>query len=357
MLADIESELFASGHGAGPVPEAVVFGRSDAMETVRQIAEKIAPSNLPILILGESGTGKEVLAKLIHSRSQARNGPFVKINCPALPSALLESELFGYEKGAFTGAYESKRGWIELAQGGTLFLDEIAELDLALQAKLLHWLQDGLYCRLGGEANRQTDVRVLCATNRVLQHEVAAGTFRQDLFYRINVVSIQLPALRERRADIPQLAQYLIEHYNQQYKCYAQPFSSGLLQLLLQHDWPGNIRELENLIKRYVILGSEEAIASELLREGRSHTRSTSITEASLSLKQLTRHAVRDLERNILLEVLHANNWNRKETARKLKISYRALFYKLKQAGVPQKKSVEGQLLPSTIFPRAAEYH
>src|SRR5204863_6031496 len=232
---------------------------------------------------------------------------------------LLESELFGYEKGAFTGAYESKRGWIELAHGGTLFLDEIAELDRGLQAKLLHWLQDGSYCRLGGEVDKWADVRVICATNRVLQQEVEAGAFRADLLYRINVVSIELPTLQQRSSDILALVQYFIDIYAQEYCRCVKPLSARVLELLPQHDWPGNIRELENLIKRYVILGSEEAIANELFSSDRIHINTDCPSDESFSLKKLTRQAVCDLERKIILAVLKQNNWNRKAAARRLK--------------------------------------
>ena len=180
------------------------------MQAVRQRIEKVASANVPVLIRGESGTGKEILAKLVHCLSPWEDGPFVKVNCPAIPGTLLESELFGYEKGAFTGAYGTKPGRIELAHRGTLFLDEIAELDPGLQAKLLQLLQDGQFCRIGAQEDTRVEVRVVCATNRELEKEIEAGSFRQDLFYRINVVSIRLPALRERRQDIPELMGYFL---------------------------------------------------------------------------------------------------------------------------------------------------
>src|SRR5881227_2327801 len=183
-------------------PEAVIFGNSEIMQALRQRLDKVASANVPVLIQGESGTGKDIIARMIHGLSPWRNGPFVKVNCPAIPGTLLESELFGYEKGAFTGAYGSKPGRVELAHRGSLFLHEISELDMPLQSKLLQLLQDGQFCRIGAQADKKVEVRVVCATNRHLEHEIESGTFRQDLFYRINVVNLYLPPLRERRGDI-----------------------------------------------------------------------------------------------------------------------------------------------------------
>src|SRR3984885_7053609 len=240
-------------------PDHIYFGPSEAMQSVRQRVDRVAALNVPILVLGESGTGKEVLARFIHNRSPWSNGPFVKVNCPAIPGTLLESELFGFEKGAFTGAHTSKPGRMELAQGGSLFMDEIAELDASLQAKLLHVLQDGFFTRIGDHEERSMEARVICATNRKLQHEIQSGGFRADLFYRINVISITLPPLRDRRDDIPYLVEYLRQQFNGRYQRDAHPVSREVLQLLQQRNWPGNIRELENCMARYVILGSEEA--------------------------------------------------------------------------------------------------
>ena len=186
-------------------PEAVIFGRSEVMQSLRDRMDKVASANVPVLIQGESGTGKDIIARMIHGLSPWRTGPFVKVNCPAIPGTLLESELFGYEKGAFTGAYGSKPGRVEMAHRGTLFLDEISELDLGLQSKLLQLLQDGQFCRIGAQEDKKVEVRVVCATNRVLEAEIENGTFRQDLFYRINVVNLQMPPLRERKGDIPEL--------------------------------------------------------------------------------------------------------------------------------------------------------
>jgi two-component system response regulator AtoC len=312
----------------------IIFGRSEALAQLRDRMLKVAATDVPVLLLGESGTGKGLFANLIHQKSRRRDGPFVKVNCPAIPGTLIESELFGYERGAFTGAYEKKLGLIEAAKDGTLFLDEIGELAPGLQAKLLHLLQDGTFTRVGGHEEKQANIRVLCATNRRLEEEIEAGTFRSDLFYRLNVVSLELPALRARREDIRELAEHFLNRYRGEYKTEVTNITPRLIKLLEQYNWPGNVRELENLIKRYVILGSEGAILADLLGQERIRM------DGSKSLKSLTRAAIRDFERNIILDVLYANNWNRKETARILKISYRALFYKIKDAGVPQKRVI-----------------
>jgi two-component system response regulator AtoC len=314
-------------------PDHVIFGRSEAMRLVRNKLQKVAASNLSVLLQGESGTGKELLARMIHSCSPWFLGPFVKVSCPAIPAALLETELFGYERGAFTGAYGSKPGQVELAHRGTLFLDEIAELDPAMQAKLLQVLQDGQFCRIGAQEDTRVQVRLICSTNRKLQDEIAAGTFRPDLFYRINVLHIQLPPLRERREDLPALIDYFIDCYNEKFNCQAKPVSGHLLRTLSEYHWPGNIRELENLIQRYVILGSEAAITSELLSRQPNFTPEIP-PDGSVSLKNITRHAVRELERVVILRSLQANNWNRKRVARALSISYRALLYKIRDAGL-----------------------
>ena len=269
-----------------------------------------------------------------------KGGPFVKVNCPAIPGTLLESELFGYEKGAFTGAYGSKPGRVELAHRGTLFLDEISELDLALQSKLLQLLQDGQFCRIGAQEDKKVEVRVVCATNRVLEQEIENGTFRQDLFYRINVVNLHLPPLRERRADIPGLVEYFLDYYNRKYNCRARSLSSDLLTTLQKYHWPGNIRELENLMKRYVILGSEDVISNDLMERGEQEYFNPDLNfDGPISLKKVTRQATRELERKIILKVLQAHHWNRKQAARALSISYRALLYKIRDAGLPPNRT------------------
>ncbi len=328
--------------GSAPVddlpPPDLIFGCAKAMQAVRQKVEKVAAANVPVLIQGENGTGKEIIAKLIHYKSPWQRGPFVKVNCPAIPATLLESELFGYEKGAFTGASAPKPGRVELAHLGTLFLDEIAELDPALQAKLLHLLQDGKFCRIGAREDKQIEVRIVCATNRDLVQEIEAGNFRRDLFYRINVVGVYLPPLRERSEDIPALVHYWLHYLSEKYDCPTRPLSNQMIQLLQTYDWPGNIRQLENLMKRYVILGSEEAIISELGSPSRTRDELEISADGSFSLKEVTRQAVRKLEREVILRILREHHWNRKKTARALDISYRALLYKIKEAGLFSKR-------------------
>src|SRR5215472_14241925 len=324
-------------------PTAVVFGKSEAMLAVQKRLEKVAGANVPVLIHGESGTGKDIIARMVHAQSPWRVGPFVKVNCPAIPGTLLESELFGYEKGAFTGAYGTKPGRVEMAHRGTLFLDEISELDLGLQSKLLQLLQDGQFCRIGAQEDKKVEVRVVCATNRHLESEIENGTFRQDLFYRINVVSVLLPPLRERRTDIEDLASYFLEYYNRKYNCRAKPLSTELTAVLQKYHWPGNIRELENLVKRYVILGTEDVISSDLVTREQEYFNPEINVDGPISLKKLTRQAVRELERKIILKVLQANHWNRKQAARALNISYRALLYKIRDAGLPSNRAVRRQ--------------
>jgi two-component system, NtrC family, response regulator AtoC len=315
-------------------PESAIFGASDAMKKVQRDLAMVASSDVPVLIQGPSGTGKEIIAKLIHRGSPLARGPYVKVNCPAIPDALLESELFGYEKGAFTGAYASKPGLIALADGGTLFLDEIGELSLGLQSKLLQVLQDGKFCRIGAQQDTLSEARVICATNRDLKHEISAGTFREDLFYRVNVVNITLPSLRERSADIPGLVEYFREHFNLMYNRRALPLSSSLMRLLQAYHWPGNIRQLENLIKRYVILGTEACISGDLADPAPNNFDYEIPMEGPVPLKKITNQAVRRLEREIILKVLQAHHWNRRRAAEALKISYRALLYKIRDAGL-----------------------
>ena len=320
-------------------PESIVFGRTEGMQAVRDRLNKLAGANVPVLIQGESGTGKDIIARMIHAASPWRTGPWVKVNCPAIPGTLLESELFGYEKGTFTGAYGVKPGRVEMAHRGTLFLDEISELDMSLQSKLLQLLQDGQFCRIGAQEDKKVEVRVVCATNRKLELEIENGTFRSDLFYRINVVNLHLPPLRERAGDIPQLVDYFLEYHNRKYNCRAKPVSAEMLTTLRKYHWPGNIRELENLIKRYVILGSEEVITADLQPRNNDFFNTDIPLDGQISLKKLTRQAVRELERKVILKVLQNHHWNRKQAARALNISYRALLYKIRDAGLPSNRS------------------
>src|SRR6267154_1349524 len=320
-------------------PDTIVCGRSEAMQAVRDRLTKLAGANVPVLIQGESGTGKDIIARMVHTNSPWRTGPWVKVNCPAIPGTLLESELFGYEKGAFTGAYGMKPGRVEMAHRGTLFLDEISELDMALQSKLLQLLQDGQFCRIGAQEDKKVEVRVVCATNRKLEEEIANGSFRSDLFYRINVVNLHMPSLRERIADIPQLVSYFLEYYNRKFNSRAVHPSAELMNALKKYHWPGNVRELENLMKRYVILGTEESIADDLRPREPDFFSADISVEGPISLKKITRQAVRELERKIILKVLQHHHWNRKSAARALSISYRALLYKIRDAGLPSNRA------------------
>jgi two-component system response regulator AtoC len=316
-------------------PLEVIFGRSAGMRRVREKLERVAKVNIPVLILGESGTGKEIIAKLVHRFSPWSVGPFIKVNCPAIPGALLESELFGYEKGAFTGAYALKPGRVEAAQKGTLFLDEIAELEFGLQAKLLQVLQDGTYSRIGGQNEKRTAVRVVSASNRELEREIEDGRFRQDLFHRINGVSIHMPALRERWEDIPSIAHYLLDFYNRKFNTFAPTFSLSFATSLQRYPWPGNIRELENVVRRYVILGQEKDILSDLVVETSTPFHLEIPTGEKVQLKEITEQAIRQIEETVIRAVLARNNGNRKATAGALGISYRMLLYKLRDMDFP----------------------
>jgi len=339
-MPSLASTSFEGSTTAQPLPpESVIFGQTTAMREVRQKLERVAGANLSILITGESGTGKDIIARLLHVYSPWSNGPFVKVNCPAIPGTLLESELFGYEKGAFTGALGTKPGRVEMAHRGTLFLDEISELDPALQAKLLQLLQDGQFSRIGSQEDRRVEVRVVSATNRELHQEIAVGNFRHDLFYRIAAMIIHLPALRERAVDIPLLCEYLLQYYNDKLNGRAPMLRPALLAKMQRYSWPGNIRQLENLIKRYVVMGTDDVIVSELLQTNDRDPFADLTFEGPVSLKKLTRQTVRKVEARIILGALHANNWNRKKAARAIGISYRALLYKLKDVGIPQRRA------------------
>ena len=320
-------------------PDDVLFGRSAAMKEVRSLAAKVCNINAPVLLCGDGGTGKEAVARWIHSHSPNAGGQFVKVNCAAIPGTLLESELFGYEKGAFTGAHVTKPGRVELAQNGTLFLDEIADLDGGLQGKLLQFLQDGSYSRIGGTEERLVETRLICATNKDLQQGIDAGTFRADLYYRINVVRMRLPGLRERSEDIPVLAEYFLMQFQEKFTKPAEPLNKAMLQYLQNLDWPGNIRELSNGIARYVLVGAEANIGPELVVKPHSAASRNSNSTVNVPLKQLSKEAVREREKTYILEALKANQWNRRKTAEVLKISYRTLIYKIRDAGLISKRS------------------
>ena len=316
--------------------EEIIFGRSAAMQPIRQMIAKILGTDLPVLIQGENGTGKGLLAQYIHAHSKFASGACVKVNCAAIPGSLLESELFGYEKGAFTDAHTSKPGHVEAAENGTLFLDEISDLDLSLQVKTLQLLQDGQYSRIGDTRERHVNTRVICATNRNLQDQIAAGRFRQDLFYRINVVTINLPPLRERREDIPGLANYFLEHLNARFEREAPPFPNDVMEAFTHKNWRGNIRELENLVARYAIMGVLDGVELETSLKRPPNSMKLSV-DGTVSLKHIAKQAVREMESNVILQVLRENKWNRRKAANVLNISYRALIYKIQEAGLAQR--------------------
>src|ERR1700733_10537185 len=308
---------------------------SPQMLKIRQQILQIAPVDVPVFISGESGVGKEVVARMIHLRSTRRQQSFIKVNCAALPGELLESELFGYEQGAFTGAVRSKPGKFELANKGTIFLDEIAEMSPHLQAKLLHVLQDGQYSRLGARAVVNVDVRVLAATNMDVKEAMRSGRFREDLYYRLNVLSIHIPPLRERTAEIPLLFRHFLAKYSEKYAKPAPDPSKHLIEAALRYPWPGNLRELENFVKRYVILEDDEGSFRELLemtgQQQRLTPREASPVPKEMGLKALVRGLKDEAEMEAIADALEKTNWCRKDAAKMLGISYKALLYKMRQ--------------------------
>jgi two-component system response regulator AtoC len=345
----------------------LLYGRSDQMADVHDLINRVADTDVTVLIRGQSGTGKELVARALAASSLRRDKPFVKVNCAALPTELLESELFGFERGAFTGAIQQKPGKFEFANHGTLFLDEVGDTTLAIQAKLLQVLQDGEFSRLGGKHDLHVDVRVIAATNRDLERAVANGEFREDLYFRLNVVTITLPPLRERRQDIPALTEHFLKKCSVRYNKRYIAISPDTMELFLEYDWPGNVRELENVAKRAVVLGDDAAIRKEIahaIAMARVLPATSSppapvtlhpaapATTAALasatapptadaggdpehySLKDISRSAARVAERELILKMLHQTRWNRKETAEHLGISYKALLYKIKENGL-----------------------
>ena len=370
----------------------MLFGHSHQMQEVSDLIERVSDTDVTVLIRGESGVGKELVARALHEQSLRKDKPFVKVNCAALPTELLESELFGFEKGAFTGAIQHKPGKFEFANHGTMFLDEIGDMSFPLQAKLLQALQDGEFSRLGGKSDVRVDVRVITATNCDLEAAVASGRFREDLYFRLNVVTITIPPLRDRREEIPMLTEHFVKKYSVQYNKPFPGISHELSALFLEYEWPGNVRQLENLIKRMVVLGSEAPIVQELKNPScTSAPRATApplqpvmpppaaaavaIAPASLaatapamvgagammagapaaigigsvaavaapagasaavnvSLKDIARTAAREAERELILRMLTRTRWNRKEAAEILGISYKALLYKIKENGL-----------------------
>ncbi|MGH7303675.1 MAG: sigma-54 interaction domain-containing protein [Candidatus Rokuibacteriota bacterium] len=333
----------------GPAPEQAA-GRirremdlwcSPKMLEARQIIREAARVDVTVLVTGETGTGKELVARAVHHFSSRRVGPFVKVNCAAMPRELLESELFGYERGAFTGAHKLKIGKFEAAHHGTMFLDEIGDLHPALQAKLLHVLQDGEFSRIGGKSTLSVDVRVLAATNQDLERAVAEGRFREDLYYRLNVVHVFVPPLRERTTEIPLLANYFVERYAKLYRRDGFTVPPSVLERLTRHRYPGNVRELENLIKRMIVLDDPFLVRIALPDHGGDGARTQPATIPTLepSLREISRRASQAAEREAIAKMLEQTGWNRVRAARALRISYRALLYKIKQAGLDSERA------------------
>jgi two-component system, NtrC family, response regulator AtoC len=315
-----------------------------AMLSIREQIEKIADYDVPVLILGESGTGKEVVARLLHSRSSRARHRFLKVNCAALPASLLESELFGYERGAFTGAIRCNPGKFEFCDSGTILLDEIGEIPPALQAKLLHVLQDKTFSRLGGHASIQLDVRVIAATNVDIDEALESGRLRKDLYYRLNTFIIRIPPLRSRPDEIPLLFDHFIRRFAANYECQVAPLSRRLIAACMDYPWPGNIRELQNFAQRLLIQGDQEQALQELLASGQAmaadNSALNSVREApSLDLKVLGRQVKSRAEKPTIIRILQETRYNRKAAARRLKISYKGLLLKLREYGLDGKTS------------------
>jgi two-component system, NtrC family, response regulator AtoC len=320
---------------------------SPAMKKIRSQAALVANVDIPVLLLGESGTGKEVLARLIHKLSPRAHRTFLKVNCAAVPADLLESELFGYEAGAFTGATHAKPGKFELCNKGTILLDEIGEMPPLLQAKLLHVLQDQQFSRLGSRNVIKVDVRILAATNINIPEAIANKRLREDLYYRLNAFTLSLPPLRERKEEIPILLKNFMSRMSESYARPPLPLSPALMEACLRHPWPGNLRELSNFIKRYLVLGDETLAVSELQpRDGGGGLPFETAGKAAVAaaengggLKSLGRSAKDEAEAEAIARALEETNWNRKQAAALLKISYKALLYKIRQYGIAQSRS------------------
>jgi two-component system response regulator AtoC len=337
--------------------EGALVSTSQAMGRALGLVDRISDTDVPVLLLGESGTGKEVVAREIHRRSHRVGRAFIKVNCAALPSELLESELFGHEKGAFTGATAEKPGKFELAHGGTIFLDEIGEMDVRLQAKLLQVLQDEEFFRVGGKKSVRVDARVVVATNRELEEEIERGSFREDLYYRLNVVAIRLPPLRARREDVLPLVEHFLRKYGHRYQGTLFSLPNEVLEAFARYDWPGNVRELENMVRRLVVLKEPTLVLEELAHLQKPAT-ATSVGVSSpedpfsrpqppppaapvgeASLKEIGRRAAMLAEREAILAMLLRTAWNKRKAAAKLRISYKALLYKIKECGIVDPRS------------------
>jgi len=334
----------------------IIFSNSSQMNKIKAIVDEIAKTDITVLIKGESGTGKELLAQTIHSNSPRKDKPFVKVNCATIPKDLLESELFGYEKGAFTGAHFKKPGKFELANGGTILLNYIEEMEISIQAKLLQVLQDGMFSRLGGDGDVMVDTRVIVTTRDHLERSMMKGHFREDLFFRINVINITIPPLRDRIEQILPLSDYYLDFYKRKYGKNVPSFSARVIDAFKEYPWPGNIRELENMIKGFVIFGEENTVLGNLsarrLDDGinpvplRNFSPNPSIAENRLDLKEAGKRAAEEAEKEIIQNALEETHWNRKRSAQLLHVSYKALLYKIHKYhidGLREKRWIEEQ--------------
>jgi transcriptional regulator with PAS, ATPase and Fis domain len=345
------------------------IGKSESVERIRELVEHVADTGLNVVITGESGVGKEVVAQNLYHSSKRENKPFVKVNCAALPEGLLESELFGFERGAFTGADRKKRGKFELANEGILFLDEIGDMSLNLQSKLLHVLQSGEFAPLGSEKEVKTDAWVLAATNQELDEKVKKGLFREDLYYRLNIIKIYIPPLRKRPEDIPLLIDYYIEKYATQFanKQLVRP-DQDTMEKLISYHWPGNVRELQNILKSCMVLGNWEEVVNELsfklqpalgVESVERATDGDSIIgdllnfegenspiHASFSLKKIKRTALDRVEKEVISYVLDQTGWNRTKATKILKISYKTLLYKISDLNLKPPPDMGGKISP-----------
>ena len=320
----------------------VFFSKSPRMEKIRSLITVVAKTDLTVLIKGESGTGKDLVARSIHLDSRRNERPLIKVNCATIPKGLLESELFGFEKGAFTGAYLRKPGKFELANEGTILLNDIGEIDLSVQAKLLQVLQDGEFSCLGNEQSISVNTRVVATTNHHLEQSILEGQFREDLFYRINVMPLSLPPLRDRREQVLPLTHYFFNLFREKYVKTVPPLSSRTLRTFQGYSWPGNVRELENVVKRIVLLGEEDKVVQELVSNQlslrfESVSRNTGSGYASpgevelVNLKEVGKRAAESAEKDLIRDTLQETHWNRKEAAKLLSVSYKALLYKIQK--------------------------
>jgi len=312
-----------------------IVGVSPPMQRVFEIVDQVAPSKATVMITGESGTGKELVANAIHQRSPRANGPFIKLHCAALAESLLESELFGHEKGSFTGAMARKDGRFALADGGTLFLDEIGEISPSIQVKLLRFLQEHEFERVGGTQTIRVDVRIIAATNRNLTEEVARGRFREDLFYRLNVVALEMPPLRDRRTDIPALAKFFLDRYTRENNKTIEGFAPETLELLASYDWPGNVRELENAVERAVVLNTGPMLDAKFLPA------SVQPRATPTGMPAIPGATMAEIERYAIVETLKSTGGSTSKAAELLGISVRTIQYRLHQYNEAPRSDVE----------------